>query len=106
MTNVHRRRMRVALLLGLIGLLAVAPLGIPGMAVARPYLVNDGPGPTFGDPTADDQPAPAPKKAPSAPTAARPTAPGTRTNHVTTNTRRAVVAWQWILRVLASIALR
>src|SRR5512135_1920218 len=104
MTNLYRRRMRVALLLGLIGLLAVAPLGIPGTAVARPYLVNDGPGPTFGDPTADDQPSPAPKKAPSAPTAMRPAAPGTRTNRVTTSTRRAVVAWQFILRALASIA--
>ncbi len=106
MTNLYWRRMRVALLLGLIGLLAVAPLGIPGTAVARPYLVNDGPGSMFGDPTADDQPAPAPKKAPSVPTAARPAAPGTMTNHVTTNTRRAVVAWHWILRILASIALR
>lgn len=106
MTNRYRRRMRIALLFGLIGLLAVAPFGVPGTAVARPYLVNDGPGPTFGDPTADDQPSPAPKKAPSAPMAAGPAAPGTRANHVTTNLRRAVVTWQWILRILASIALR
>ncbi len=106
MTNLYRRRMRVALLLGLIGLLSVVPLGMPGTAVARPYLVVDGPGPISGDPTADDQPSPAPKKAPRIPTAARPAALGTKTNHVTTNTLRAVVSWQFILRTLASIALR
>jgi hypothetical protein len=98
----HRRRIRTALLLGLIGLLAVAPFGLPGTAVARPYLINDGPGPTFGDPTADDQPSPAPKKAPKMPVAT----PGIRSNHTASGAHRAVIAWRLFLRLLASIALR
>ncbi len=102
MTKVSKRRMRVALLLGLSGLLAAAPLGVPGTAVARSYYVVEGPGPTGGDPTADDQPSPAPKKAPRVPVVTL----GIRTNHTATGVHRAVVAWQLFLRLLASIALR
>ncbi len=97
------RSTRIALLVALIGLFAAVPLIQPGPAVARPYLINDGPTPTLGDPTGDDQPAPAPKPTnkagmrPQRVTATRPEAVRSRTTWVSAG---------WILRSLISIWLR
>jgi hypothetical protein len=44
----------------LFGLLTTFWIATPSRAIARPYDIDPGPGVT-GDPTADDQPSPAPK---------------------------------------------
>ncbi len=103
MTTSVRRRTRIVPLVALIGMLAVTPLWIPGSVVARPYLIDPGPGPTNGDPTGDDQPAPAPK--PTNKAAVGPTR-GSTTGRSIVRPRATVVRWRMILRTLASIALR
>jgi hypothetical protein len=103
MTMNIRRSIRIALLVALIGLFAAVPLIQPGAAVARPYLINDGPTPSSGDPTGDDQPAPAPK--PTNKAGMRPQRIST-TRHDVVSSRTTWVSAGWILRSLISFWLR
>lgn len=85
----------------------------PGIAAARPYTIDPGPYPADGDPTADDQPSPTPKK----------TSAVTLTNAETTPTYQAAPArasvtttrrlpyvsrmtWDLYLRILSRLIIR
>ena len=94
-TVVRRSKGGVALLL--LGVIATAP----GLAAGKPVLPEEGPMPE-GDPTADDQPSPTPKKA------AR-FIGGTATVSETGTTRIAPASrmtWDLYLRILSRLVLR
>ncbi len=84
-------------------LLLAAFVAAPGIASAKTYPSEPGPLPE-GDPTADDQPSPAPKKSASF---------GTEQSHriresvVSTRTiRGSRMSWQLYLRILSRLTLR
>ncbi|MGE5180370.1 MAG: hypothetical protein ACM3PF_14890 [Bacteroidota bacterium] len=105
-----RTRVReTALLFLLAGLLAA-----PGFVAARPYTIDPGPYPADGDPTADDQPSPTPKKASAVTltnsTVAAPSSQSAPARPTVTSTRRLTYAthltWDLYLRILSRLFIR
>jgi len=98
MRKALRRCHRLAVLVALVGSLAVASLVITPGAWARPYTLEYGPDPTSGDPTGDDQPSPTPKPKSLAPSFAHRGERAVVTGRV--NLVRVIGSWQWFVRNL------
>lgn len=104
MTKALRWRHRFPLLVALIASLAIASLGWTSVALAKPYLLQQGPDPTSGDPTGDDLPDPSPKPKNLAPQAVIRGETDVRGD--TNDVLRVVGSWEWLLRYLRMFPLR
>jgi hypothetical protein len=100
----HARAREAALLFLLAGLMAA-----PGMAAARTYTIIDPPPYQEGDPTADDQPSPTPKKTSALTMPSSTVATPTRHASTSVTPRRLYVSqltWDLYLRILSRLIVR